>query len=314
VLLTAAKQVAKWTLPSFVCRDNVGVANIMSRTAMVEARCARLQGYDVLSDTDELRAALGAAPAAAAAPDAAAAMAAAGASLPPLLQEGADEHTAAEEQHRAPQRLQQLPVPKGLGGSAGLAARPPRARGSVQCGVHAAAAALMAVQLAAASAAASSSAPLDVQHGSDAAPTPMECDAAAGGAAAPAPVGAGVFDHAVCVSSMQDGDDAAGDGAERLAMALHDTMAGDDDCADMMAAPTARHDAGVAGPQEQLLRGVDGFIQLQHVGAGGVGGALEHVRMSAAAAGHGDDDDLEQQQQQQQQQQPWPGGWLQLHM
>jgi hypothetical protein len=44
VLLTAAKQVAKWSLPSFVCRDNVGVANIGSRTAMVEARCSRLKG------------------------------------------------------------------------------------------------------------------------------------------------------------------------------------------------------------------------------------------------------------------------------
>jgi hypothetical protein len=44
VLLTAAKQVAKWSLPSFVCRDNVGVANIGSRTAMVEARCSRSKG------------------------------------------------------------------------------------------------------------------------------------------------------------------------------------------------------------------------------------------------------------------------------
>ncbi|WIA41003.1 hypothetical protein OEZ86_004644 [Tetradesmus obliquus] len=48
VLLAAAQQVAKWSLPSFVCRDNVGVANIGSRTAMVEARCSRLEGYAVM--------------------------------------------------------------------------------------------------------------------------------------------------------------------------------------------------------------------------------------------------------------------------
>eukprot|EP00879_Flechtneria_rotunda_P005162 GHRR01005444.1.p1 GENE.GHRR01005444.1~~GHRR01005444.1.p1 ORF type:complete len:797 (+),score=305.13 GHRR01005444.1:841-3231(+) len=50
VLLTAAKQVAKWTLPSFVCHDNMGIANVLSRTAMVEARCARLAGYVVQAD------------------------------------------------------------------------------------------------------------------------------------------------------------------------------------------------------------------------------------------------------------------------
>jgi hypothetical protein len=44
VVLTAAQQVAKWTVPSFICQDNMGWANMMSRTAMVEARCARLQG------------------------------------------------------------------------------------------------------------------------------------------------------------------------------------------------------------------------------------------------------------------------------
>lgn len=48
VILAAAQQVAKWTLPSFLCPENVGVANMGSRTLMVEARCARLQGCVLL--------------------------------------------------------------------------------------------------------------------------------------------------------------------------------------------------------------------------------------------------------------------------
>ncbi|KAF6259218.1 hypothetical protein COO60DRAFT_1700957 [Scenedesmus sp. NREL 46B-D3] len=69
VLLAAARQVAKWSLPSFVCRDNVGVANIGSRTAMVEARCARLQGYVILQQpvAEDTAAAVGLVGAAAAA-------------------------------------------------------------------------------------------------------------------------------------------------------------------------------------------------------------------------------------------------------
>jgi hypothetical protein len=45
VLLRAAQQLAKWTLPSPLCRENIGVMNMFSRSAMVEARCAQLEGY-----------------------------------------------------------------------------------------------------------------------------------------------------------------------------------------------------------------------------------------------------------------------------
>ncbi|GBF94765.1 hypothetical protein Rsub_07648 [Raphidocelis subcapitata] len=46
VVLKAVQQVARWTLPSFMCHDNMGVWTMLSRTAMVEARCSRLQGYE----------------------------------------------------------------------------------------------------------------------------------------------------------------------------------------------------------------------------------------------------------------------------
>jgi hypothetical protein len=120
VLLAAAQQVAKWTLPSFVCRDNVGVANLMSRTAMVEARCARLEGYVLLTDytnqqeehdtlfldseDSDRHLARG--------------LNAVGAPL--LLDQQQQQHNAAAElcerlQHHHPQQQQQRVVPHGLG-------------------------------------------------------------------------------------------------------------------------------------------------------------------------------------------------------
>lgn len=39
VILTAAKQVAKWTLPSFVCRDNLGKACCCVDTRLCRLLC-----------------------------------------------------------------------------------------------------------------------------------------------------------------------------------------------------------------------------------------------------------------------------------
>ncbi len=54
VVLKAVAQVARWTLPSFLCHDNMGVWTMLSRTAMVEARCSRLEGYEPIEDPTDV--------------------------------------------------------------------------------------------------------------------------------------------------------------------------------------------------------------------------------------------------------------------
>ncbi|KAI8467706.1 MAG: hypothetical protein J3K34DRAFT_480586 [Monoraphidium minutum] len=54
VMLKAVTQVARWTLPSFLCHDNVGVWTMLSRSALVEARCSRLEGYEPLASPDDV--------------------------------------------------------------------------------------------------------------------------------------------------------------------------------------------------------------------------------------------------------------------